>query len=98
MRWFLIAMLAVPAVVIADVYVAIPADTSQALYFPSVENVLCYSVAAGGKPTAVRTDRCWPLLVTTVVVEGSLLVMNQPLERLLESCAWLNCELRAMPD
>lgn len=98
MRWILIALLAVPAVAVADVYVAIPADTSQALYFPNVDTVLCYSVVEQSKPVAIETDRCWPVFLPTIVVDGSVLIMiGRTVEQLLESCALLDCELRAMP-
>ena len=97
MRWLLIALLAVPAAAVADVYVAIPSDTSKALYFPNVDTVLCYSVVVDSEPVIVKTNRCWPVYLPTIFVEGSLLMMNRPIEQLLKSCAWLNCELRAMP-
>ncbi len=89
--------MAAPATAVADVYVAIPADTSQALYFPNVDTVLCHSVVVNNELASIETDRCWLVLLPTIVVEGSLLVMTRPIEQLLESCAWLNCELRAMP-
>jgi hypothetical protein len=97
MRWLFIALLAVPAAAVADVYVAIPANTSQALYFPGVETVQCYSVVVDSKPVIVATDRCWQVLLPTIFVEGNLLMMNRPIEQLLRSCAFLNCELRPMP-
>ena len=97
MRWLLIALLAAPVSAVADVYVAIPADTSQALYFPSVDTVQCYSEVVDSRPATVWTDRCWQLFLPAVLVEGNLLMMNRPIERLLASCAFLNCELRAMP-
>lgn len=97
MRWLLIALLAVPVAAVADVYIAIPANAGQALYFPNVDTVQCYSAVVDSKPAFVRTDRCWQLLLPTILVEGSLLMMNRPLEQLLQSCAPLGCELRPMP-
>ena len=97
MRWLLIALLAVPVGAVADVYVAIPTDTSQALYFPNVDTVQCYSAIVDNRPAIVRTDRCLQVLLPTIFVEGSLLMMNRPIEQLLASCAFLNCELRPMP-
>jgi hypothetical protein len=32
------------------------------------------------------------------MVNGSLLMMNRPIEQLLRSCASLGCELRPMPN
>ncbi len=97
MKWILIAMLAVP-VAVADVYVAIPADTSKALYFPTVDTVLCFSVVEHSELVALETDRCWPVFLPSIVVEGNVLIMiGRTTEQLLESCASLNCELRAMP-
>ena len=98
MRWILIVLLAVPAVTVADAYVALPADNSQALYFPNVDTVLCYSTLQSDKLVAVETDRCWTKLLPTIVVQGSVLLMTRPIEQLLQSCASLNCELRAMPE
>ena len=92
-----IAML-LPAAGLADVYIAIPADTSKALYFANVDTVLCHSVVVDSEPVIVKTDRCWPVFLQTIFVEGSLLIMNRPIEQLLKSCASLNCELRAMPN
>ena len=97
MRWLFIAMLVVPVAAAADAYVAIPFDTSQALYFPNVETVHCYSAVVDSKPAMIQTDRCWQVLLPSVFVQGSLLMMNRPIEQLLESCAALGCELRAMP-
>lgn len=97
MRWLLIALLAVPVAAVADVYVAIPANTSQALYFPALDTVQCYSAVVNGKPAAVKTNRCWQLFLPAVFVQGSLLMMNRPIEQLLQSCASLGCELRPMP-
>ena len=98
MRWLLIALLAVSIAAIADVYVAIPADTSKALYFPNVDTVLCYSISGNNELETVETDRCWPMFLQTISVKGSLLMMDRPIEQLLKNCAPLNCELRAMPD
>ena len=92
-----IAML-LPAAGLADVYIAIPSDTSQALYFPNVDTVYCYSVVVDTEPAIVKTDRCWSVLLPSVFVEGNLLLMNRPIEQLLKSCASLNCDLRAMPN
>jgi len=97
MRWLLIAMLAVPAAAVADAYIAIPFDTSQALYFPNVDTVQCYSAVVDSKPAIVQTDRCWQVLLPSVFVQGSLLMMNRPIEQLLKSCEALGCELRPMP-
>ena len=97
MRWLFIALLGVPVAAVADAYVAIPADTSQALYFPNVDAVHCYSAVIDSKPAMVKTDRCWQVLLPAVFVQGSLLMMNRPIEQLLESCAPLGCELRLMP-
>lgn len=97
MRWLLIAMLAVPVAANADVYVAIPADTSQALYFPNLDTVQCYSAIVDNAPAIVRTDRCFQIFLPAIFIDGTLLLMNRPLEQLLESCSSLNCELRAMP-
>ncbi len=97
MKWILIAILAVP-VAVADVYVAIPADTSKALYFPTIDTVVCFSVVEHSELVALETDRCWPVFLPSIVVEGSVLIMiGRTTEQLLESCAFLNCELRAMP-
>jgi hypothetical protein len=98
MRWILIVLLAAPAVTVADAYVALPADTSQALYFPDVKTVLCYSTLQDNQLVGIETDRCWPKLLPTIVVRGSVLLMNRPIEQLLKSCESLNCELRAMPQ
>jgi hypothetical protein len=98
MRWILIALLAVYASAVADVYVAIPADTSRALYFPSVNTVTCPSADENDNPTSIETDRCWPTWLSTIVVQGNVLLMDRPIEQLLESCDSLNCELREMPD
>ena len=98
MKWIAIVLLAASSVAHSDVYVAIPEDSGQALYFPGVDTVLCYSVTAGNRLESIATDRCWPTAVTTIVVGGSLLMMNRPIPQLLKSCEWLNCELRAMPD
>ncbi len=98
MRWILIALIAASAAAVADAYVAIPWDTSKALYFPNVDTVECYSVVVDSEPAVVRTNRCWPVYLLTVVVQGNVLMMNRPLDQLLKSCAPLNCELRAMPD
>ena len=98
MRWLFIALLIVPVAAVADVYVAIPLDTSKALYFPNVEFVHCYSALVGSKPAIVKTDRCRQVLLPTVMVNGSLLMMNRPIEQLLRSCASLGCELRPMPN
>ena len=57
MRWFLIALIAVSATAVADAYVAIPWNDSKALYFPTVDTVLCYSVVVESEPTVVNTDR-----------------------------------------
>ena len=97
MRWLLIVLLAMPAVAVADVYIAIPSDTSKGLYFPNVEAVHCYSAVVDSKPVIVKTNRCWQVLLPTVFVEGRLFLMNRPIEQLLQSCAPLGCELRAMP-
>ena len=97
MKWILIAMLGVP-VAVADVYVAIPADTSKALYFPTVDTVVCFSVVEHSELVALETDRCWPVFLPSIVVEGIVLIMiGRTTEQLLESCASFNCELRAMP-
>ncbi len=98
MRCMLIVLLAVPAITVADAYVALPADTSQALYFPNVDTVLCYSTLQNDKLAAYETDRCWPKLLSTIVVQGSVLLLTRPIEQLLQSCAPFNCELRAMPE
>ncbi len=98
MRWLFIALLIVPVAAVPDVYVAIPSDTSKALYFPNVEFVQCYSALVGSKPAIVKTDRCRQVLLPTVMVNGSLLMMNRPIEQLLRSCASLGCELRPMPN
>ena len=98
MRWILMVLLAAPAVTVADAYVALPADTSQALYFPDVKTVLCYSTLQDNQLVGIETDRCWPKLLPTIVVQGSVLLMNRPIEQLLKSCESLNCELRAMPQ
>ena len=98
MKWISIILLAAPAVTVADAYVALPADTSQALYFPNVESVLCYSALQNNELVGIETDRCWPKLLPTIVVQGSVLLMNRPIEQLLKSCESLNCELRAMPE
>ncbi len=97
MRWLFIAMLVVPAAAAADAYVAIPFDTSLALYFPNVDTVQCYSAVVDSKPAIVQTDRCWQVLLPSVIVQGTLVMMNRPIEQLLESCATLGCELRPMP-
>ncbi len=98
MRWLLITLLAVAATAIADAYVAIPWDTSKALYFPNVETVQCYAAVADSEPAAIHTDRCWPVFLPSVFVQGNLLLMNRPLEQLMKSCESLNCVLRDMPD
>ena len=98
MRWFLIALIAASATAVADAYVAIPWNDSKALYFPTVDTVLCYSVVVESEPTVVNTDRCWPVYLPSVVVAGNVLMLNRPLDVLLKSCAPLNCELRDMPD
>jgi hypothetical protein len=98
MRWFFIAMLAMPVAAAADVYVAIPSDTSQALYFPNVDFVQCYSAVVDSAPAIVRTDRCYQIFLPAVFVQGNLLMMNRPIDQLLASCAPLSCELRAMPN
>ena len=98
MRWVSIAMLVLPISAGADVYVAIPHSATQALYFPNVDTVLCYSAVVVGKPAIVKTDRCWQILLPTVMVNGNLLLMNRPIEQLLRSCASLGCELRPMPN
>jgi len=98
MRWILIALIAASAGAVADAYVAIPWDDSKALYFPTVNTVYCYSVVVESEPTVVATDRCWPVYLPSVFVEGTVLMMNRPLDQLLRSCAPLNCVLRAMPD
>jgi hypothetical protein len=97
MRWLLIAMLAVPAAAAADAYIAIPFDTSQALYFPNVDTVQCYSSIVDSKPAMIQTDRCWQVLLPAVIVQGTLVMMNRPIEQLLKSCETLGCELRPMP-
>ena len=91
-----IAML-LPAASLADVYIAIPSDNSQALYFPNADIAHCYSVVVDA-PVMIKTDRCWVVLLPSVLVEGNLVMMNRPIEQLLKSCASLNCELRAMPN
>jgi hypothetical protein len=98
MRWILIVLLAVPAVTVADAYVALPTDTSQALYFPNVEAVLCYSTLQNNELVGIETDRCWPKSLLTIVVQGYVVLMTRPIEQLLKSCEPLNCELRAMPE
>ena len=98
MKWLCVALLFVSGAAVADVYVAIPTDTSKALYFPNIDTVQCYSVVVDSQPKMIRTDRCWQILLPTIFVKGSLLMMNRPLEQLLHSCATLGCELRAMPD
>lgn len=97
MRWLLLALLLAPFAAGADVYVAIPANTSQALYFPNVESVQCYSVVVDSEPAIISTDRCWQVLLPAVFVEGTLFMMNRPVEQLLKNCAFLGCELRPMP-
>ena len=98
MRWLSIAMLVLPISAGADVYVAIPYSATQALYFPNVDTVQCYSAIVNSKPAIVNTDRCWQVLLPTIMVNGSLLLMNRPIEQLLRSCASLGCELRPMPN
>ena len=98
MRWLLLTLLGVAAAAIADVYVAIPWDTSKALYFPAVETVQCYAAVADSEPAAVETDRCWPVFVPSVMVQGNLLLMNRSLDQLMKSCESLNCVLADMPD
>ena len=98
MRWLSIAMLVLPISAGADVYVAIPYSPTQALYFPNVDSVQCYSAFVNSKPAIVNTDRCRQILLPTVMVNGSLLMMNRPIEQLLKSCAPLGCELRPMPN
>ena len=98
MRRLFLVLLFLPVAAVADVYVAIPYDTSQALYFPNVDTVQCYSAIVDSKPAIVQTDRCWQVLLPAVMVNGSLLLMNRPIEQLLRSCASLGCELRPMPN
>lgn len=97
MRWLFIALLAMPVAAVADAYIAIPTDPSQALYFPTVDLVHCYSAVVDSKPAMIKTDRCWQVLLPSVFVEGNLYLMNRPIEQLLASCAPLGCELRPMP-
>ncbi len=92
-----VAML-LPVAGLADVYIAIPSDTSQALYFPNADTAHCYSVVVNSAPVMVKTNRCWLVLLPSVFIEGHLLLMNRPIEQLLKSCESLNCELRAMPN
>jgi hypothetical protein len=98
MKRLFLVLLFLPVAAVADVYVAIPYDTSQALYFPNVDTVQCYSALVGSKPAIVKTDRCRQVLLPTIMVNGSLLLMNRPIEQLLRSCASLGCELRPMPN
>jgi hypothetical protein len=98
MRWLFTVLFVLPISAFGDVYIAIPSDTSQALYFPNVDTVQCYSAVVDSKPTIVKTDRCWQVLLPTIMVNGSLLMMNRPIEQLLRSCASLGCELRPMPN
>jgi len=98
MRWLFIILFGLPINALGDVYVAIPSDASQALYFPNVDTVQCYSAIVDSKPAIVQTDRCWQVLLPTVMVNGSLIMMNRPIEQLLRSCASLGCELRPMPS
>ncbi len=75
----------------ADAYVALPADPTQAIYFPTVATVICYmetgkikkakkKIPKKDKRTfgSIETDRCRPLL-STIMVEGSLLMLSRPL-------------------
>ena len=98
MRWLFTVLFVLPISAFGDVYVAIPSDTSKALYFPNVEFVQCYSALVDSKPAIVKTDRCRQVLLPTIMVNGSLLMMNRPIEQLLRSCASLGCELRPMPN
>jgi hypothetical protein len=98
MKWILAVLLSVHGSAVADVYVAIPADTSKALYFPNVDTVTCVSTVQNGEPVAVETDRCWPVWLPTIIVQGKLLLLARPIDQLLQICASLDCELRDMPD
>jgi len=98
-KWVLIALLFVSATAVADAYVAIPADSKKALYFPDVETVTCLSAVKDQRDlVSIETDLCQPALLQTIVVEGQLLLLDRPLDQLLESCKSLHCELREMPD
>ena len=44
MRWLFTVLFILPISAFGDVYIAIPSDTSQALYFPNVDTVQCYFV------------------------------------------------------
>ncbi len=98
-KWVLIALLFVSATAVADAYVAIPASASHALYFPEVETVTCLSAVKDQRDlVSIKTDQCRPALLQTIVVEGQLLLLDRPVDQLLESCQSLHCELREMPD
>jgi hypothetical protein len=97
MKWLLLALLAMPVTAVADAYVAIPANTGMALYFPTVDSVQCYSAVVNSAPAIVSTNRCYQLFLPAVFVQGTLFMMNRPIDQLLKSCAFLNCELQPMP-
>ena len=95
----MIVLLFASATAVADAYVAIPADSKKALYFPDVDTVTCLSAVKDQRDlVSIETDLCRPALLQTIVVDGQLLLLDQPVDQLLESCKSLHCKLKEMPD